>query len=376
MSDHAAESAAPAVNPGRRTVIPFGPQHPVLPEPLQLRLVLEDEKVVEALPALGYVHRGLEKLAEQKDFQQVAFIAERICGICSFQHAMGYCQGIESLMGIAVPDRARFLRVVWAELHRLHSHLLWFGLLADAFGFENLFMQSWRSREAVLDIMEATAGARIMLGACCVGGVRRDISPEGLDSVLRTCDGLRQDFDKVISPMLNDYSVRQRTVGVGVLSPQQAHDLGAVGPVAKACGIARDHRATGYAAYGELGVEPVVEQGGDSHARTRVRVRELYQCLDLIRRAVEALTKTPGGPIAAPVKGNPSGETVTRVEQPRGEVIYYIKANGTKNLERFRVRTPTFANIPPLLAMLPGCQLADVPVIVLSIDPCISCTER
>jgi len=325
MSDHAANPET-----SRRTVIPFGPQHPVLPEPIQLRLVLEDEKVVEALPALGYVHRGLEKLAEQKDFHQVAFIAERICGICSFQHAMGYCQGVETLMDLQVPDRARFLRVVWAELHRMHSHLLWFGLLADAFGFENLFMQAWRSREAVLDIMEATAGARIMLGTCCVGGVRRDIESGGLDGVLRVCDGLQQDFDKVVSPVLNDYSVKQRTVGVGVVTAQQAHDLGAVGPVAKACGLARDHRVTGYAAYGELEFLPITEQAGDCYARTQVRVRELYQGLALVRQAVAVLAKTPGGPIAAPVKGNPSGEVVSRLEQPRGEVAYFIKGSGTK----------------------------------------------
>jgi len=372
MSDH--PTSDPAV--GRRTVIPFGPQHPVLPEPIQLRLVLEDEKVVEALPALGYVHRGLEKLAEQKDFNQVAFIAERICGICSFQHAMGYCQGIETLMSIHVPDRARYLRVVWAELHRLHSHLLWFGLFADAFGFENLFMQSWRSREAVLDVMEATAGGRIMLGTCCVGGVRRDIESAGLDGVRRVCDGLRQDFDTMISPMMGDYSVRQRTVGIGVITAGQAHELGAVGPTAKACGLARDHRVTGYAAYGELDFTPIVEQSGDCHARAMVRVREMYQCLALIEQSVAALEKIPGSPIAAPVKDNPSGEYVSRLEQPRGEVTYFIKGNGTKNLERLRVRTPTFANIPALLAMLPGNQLADVPVIVLSIDPCISCTER
>jgi len=374
MSETAANN--PTAPAGRRTVIPFGPQHPVLPEPIQLRLVLEDEKVVEALPALGYVHRGLEKLAEKKDFQQVAFIAERICGICSFQHAMGYCQGIETLLGLAVPDRARYLRVVWAELHRLHSHLLWFGLFADAFGFENLYMQSWRSRESVLDIMEATSGGRIMLGTCCVGGVRRDISPEGLDSVLRVCDGLEKDFDSMITPMMHDYSVRQRTVGIGVISARQAHELGAVGPTARACGLARDHRVTGYAAYGELDFSPIAEQAGDCHARAMVRVRELYQGLSLIRQSVKALGKTTGQPIATPVKGNPDGETVSRLEQPRGEVTYFVKGNGTKNLERLRVRTPTFANIPPLLAMLPGNQLADVPVIVLSIDPCISCTER
>jgi NADH:ubiquinone oxidoreductase subunit D len=130
---------------------------------------------------------------------------------------------------------------------------------------------------------------------------------------------------------------------------------------------------TGYAAYGELDVKPVIETAGDCYARTLVRCRELNQSIDLIRRAI---CRMPAGPISTPVKGNPTGEVVARIEQPRGELIFFIRGNGTKNLERFRARTPTFANLAPLLHMLQGCQLADVPVIVLCIDPCISCTER
>ena len=143
------------------TIVPFGPQHPVLPEPIQLRLALDDERVVSVLPVVGYVHRGLEKLAEQKDFVQDTFLIERVCGICSFIHSMTYCMGIEEMMEITVPERANYLRVVWAELHRMHSHLLALGLLADAFGFENLFMQLWRTRERIMDAMEYTTGARV-----------------------------------------------------------------------------------------------------------------------------------------------------------------------------------------------------------------------
>lgn len=357
----------------RRNTIPFGPQHPVLPEPLQLRLVMEDEKVVEALPAIGYCHRGIEKLAEKKDYVQDVYLIERICGICSFQHSQNYCQGIEALMGVTVPDRARYLRVVWAELHRIHSHLLILGLLADSFGFENLFMQLWRVREHVLDILEKTTGARIMLTTCALGGVRRDIDPGLQGDVLRMVDGIERDLADLLPVLVDDYSVKHRMVGVGVLSKEKAHELGAVGPVARASGIAYDFRETGYAAYGELDFAPVVETAGDCHARTKVRVRELGASIALVRQAIGRM---PAGPISVPVKGNPTGEIAARLEQPRGELIFYIKGNGTKNLERFRARTPTFANMAPLLTMLPGCQLADVPVIVLSIDPCISCTER
>lgn len=357
----------------RPTLIPFGPQHPVLPEPIQLRLILEDEKVVEALPAIGYCHRGIEKIAEKKDYIQNVYLIERICGICSFMHSLTYCQGIEALMNVAVPDRARYLRVIWAELHRIHSHLLILGLLADSFGFENLFMQLWRTREHVLDIMEKTAGNRVLLTTCCIGGVRRDIPPDLLKEVRATVDLVEKELEEILPALMDDYSVEKRLSGIGVLPRDKAYELGGVGPVARGSGVVMDFRTTGYAAYGELGVEPVTETDGDCRARTRVRVRELAASADLVRRAIDTI---PAGPVSVPVKGNPTGEIISRMEQPRGELIYYIKANGTKNLDRFRARTPTFANLAPLLHMLGGCQLADVPVIILSIDPCISCTER
>jgi ech hydrogenase subunit E len=167
----------------QRTIVPFGPQHPVLPEPIHLDLVLEDEKVVEALPSIGFIHRGLERLAETKDFNEMTYVAERICGICSFIHGQGYCQAVEDLMKIQAPERALYLRSIWGEMSRIHSHLLWLGLAADAFGFESLFMHSWRVREAILDIVEETTGGRVIFGSCKVGGVRRNIDNETLKSI-------------------------------------------------------------------------------------------------------------------------------------------------------------------------------------------------
>ncbi|MDD5132509.1 MAG: nickel-dependent hydrogenase large subunit, partial [bacterium] len=158
---------------GKRSIIPFGPQHPVLPEPVHLDLVLEDEKVVEAIPSIGFIHRGLEKLIEKRDFVDFVYVAERICGICSFIHGMTYCQAVEEVMQIPVPPRALYLRTIWSELSRIHSHLLWLGLMADAFGFESLFMASWRTRERILDIIEETTGGRVIFGSAKVGGTRR-----------------------------------------------------------------------------------------------------------------------------------------------------------------------------------------------------------
>jgi len=357
-----------------RTVIPFGPQHPVLPEPVHLKLELEDETVVGVMPVLGYVHRGIEKAAELNSFRQNVFLCERICGICSFTHALNYCEGIETLMGITVPPRARFLRLFWSELSRTHSHLLWLGLLADALGFESLFMQLWRAREMVMDLQEMTEGHRVIQSACSIGGVRRDMDKEMVREADRKLVTLKETLDNTAAPaLLHDSSIKRRAVGKGMLSKEQAEILGAVGPTARGSGVAIDNRQLGYAAYKEVGFEPIVETAGDSYARTLVRARETYQCIELMRKA---LSMMPEGEVLVRVDGYPEGETVFKTEQPRGELIYYFKGNGTNHLERLRIRTPTFANIPTLLVMLPGCEMADVPVVTLSIDPCISCTER
>lgn len=357
-----------------KSTIPFGPQHPVLPEPIHLKLVIEDEKVVEAYPAFGFVHRGLEMLAQKKDINQMVYVVERVCGICSAMHGQAYCQGIESLLNIEVPERAKYLRVIWAELHRIHSHLLWLGLMADAFGFENLFMLTWKIREKIMDILEATSGNRVIISVNVIGGVRKDINSEQAKWILSELSQIEKDLKEVNDIVKNNYSIKERTVGVGVLSKEDAFELGATGPMAKGSGLNIDLRTTGYAAYGELDFEPVVETGGDTYARNLVRMREIFQSIDLVR---QALNKMPDGELAVKVKGNlPAGEVISRVEQSRGEVFYYIKSNGGKFLDRLRIRTPTFANMAPLLKVLPGSSLADVPVLVLTIDPCISCTER
>lgn len=356
-----------------RIAAPFGPQHPVLPEPLQLNITYEDEKVVNVAPAIGYIHRGIEKAGELNDYPQNVFLVERVCGICSFMHAMIYCEAIEEIMKAEIPPRAKYLRVFYSEISRAHSHLLWLGLLADAFGFESLFMKYWAIREKIVDLMEMTGGHRVILSACAIGGIRRDLTPELIRKSEDILLEVKKELDMITPVLLKDYTVKKRTVGAGVLSREQVIALGAVGPTLRGSGVAEDIRMNGYEVYRELGFEPVIETDGDSYSRAVVRVREVYQSLEL---ALEALHRLPEGEALIKVKGNPDGETVRRIEQPRGELFYYVKGNGTKNLERLRIRTPTFANIPALLAMLPGCQMADVPVITLSIDPCISCTER
>jgi ech hydrogenase subunit E len=224
-----------------------------------------------------------------------------------------------------------------------------------------------------MDVMEMTAGHRVIQSSCIIGGVRRDVNQELAGNVTKLLEEFRRQWRSIKPVFVNDYTIKARTVGKGILPKEQAMALGAVGPTARGSGVPYDARLTGYAAYRELGFEPVTHNGCDSYARLVVRVREVDQSLELVGKALERL---PEGEIAVKVKGSPEGEAMTRVEQPRGELFYYARGNGTAQLERLKIRTPTFANIPTLLVMIPGSELADVPVIALSIDPCIACTER
>ena len=361
---------------GRATIIPFGPQHPVLPEPLHLDLVVEDETVIEAIPQIGFVHRGLEKLVETRDYNQFIYVAERICGICAFGHSLGYAETVERLMGVEVPRRAQYLRVIWHELSRIHSHVLWLGLAADAFGFESLFMHCWRLRERVLDIFEKTTGGRVILSVVKVGGVVRDIDDAMLAEIKRTLEGIKGDYRRIMDTFLKDSSVKNRTVGVGYISHEDALAMSMVGPFGRASNVNYDVRQLGIGGYAELSdFQPVLDGGGDCYARAKVRAQEVLQSIAIIE---EMMARIPAGDIAAPVKGSPAegAEAANVLEQPRGECYYYARGNGTKYLERMRMRTPTSQNLAGMTTALAGCDLADVNMIILTIDPCISCTER
>ena len=362
----------------KRTLMPMGPQHPVLPEPLVLDLILEDERVVDAVPTIGYIHRGLEAMVERIEYTEMGFVVERICGICSFMHGMGYAVALEGIMGVEVPERARWLRLVWAEIARIQSHLLWLGLGADAFGFENLFMQCWRMREEVLDIFEQTTGGRIIHSVNRIGGVRRDISDAELRGIVSRLEGMGHDFKATAQVFRTDPSIRHRLGGVGVLPAADALHLGAVGPMARASGIALGHAPRS----GEYLLRAARLRADHRDRRRLPRPRASSACARSSSRSGWSASWSSGCPRATDSRSTPrsgacpQGEAFVRLEQPRGEVVYYVRANGTKFLERFRARTPTFANIPSMIHLVRGCDLADVPNIILTIDPCISCTER
>jgi len=355
--------------------IPIGPQHPALKEPISLRMTVEGEVITDVDIRLGYNHRGMEKLAEEKTWIQNIYLVERICGICSHSHATCYVQGVEKLMDITPPKRGLYIRYLVSELERVHSHLLWLGVAGHEAGFDSFFMYTWRDREIVMDLLEMISGNRVHYAINTLGGVRRDIDEGQKAKILKGVATLRKRSEYYFYIGANEPTFVARIAGVGYLSKESAIALCAVGPTARASGWARDVRKEDpFAVYGELDFELATADSCDVLGRVVVRVKELLESYKLIEQMVKGL---PAGDIAvkAPRKAKP-GEVVSRYEAPRGENIHYIKANGTDKPERLKVRAPTLANYPATVEMLRKGFIADIPLIFAAIDPCICCAER
>lgn len=354
--------------------IPIGPYHAALEEPYKIEVDCEGETVVGSELKVGFNFRGIEWLAERKNITQAIALLERVCGICSNVHSMSFCMVLESIGDIAVPARGQYIRMIMAELERLHSHLLWAGVAAELIGFETLFMQIFRLREAVMDALESISGNRVNYSMNRIGGVNRDLDDPG--KVLRVARDISAVVRGQLIPLLTtDQSVIARCSDVGVLTRQAAIVYGAVGPVARASGLDIDlRRDQPYLAYDKVEFNVPVETSGDVLARVVVRALEMVESSRIIEQALELM---PAGPIhAGEIYAVPAGEAVSRIEAPRGEVFYLGVSNGSDTLARIKVRTPSFANIAAVQAMVLGNTLADVPLIQAAVDPCYSCTDR
>jgi Ni,Fe-hydrogenase III large subunit len=354
--------------------IPIGPYHPALEEPYKIEVTCEGETVREATLHIGFNFRGVEWLAERRNYVQNIALLERICGICSGVHTLTFCLAVERLAGLAVPERAQYIRVIMAELERLHSHLLWAGIAAEVIGFQTLFMTCFALRERVMDVLEVISGNRVNYAMNCIGGVNRDIA--GPERILAAVQAIETEVSRTLIPIFTlDRTVRARCAGVGVLTRAQAVAWGVVGPMARASGLAQDmRRVVPYAAYDRLAFETPVETSGDVLARVVVRALEIVESCHLI---VQALRQMPPGPLKGPdFVEVPPGEVVARIEAPRGEVFYCVVSDGSDTPLRVKVRTPSFVNMPPVRLLVQGASLADVPLIQASIDPCYSCTDR
>ncbi|MBN1873539.1 MAG: nickel-dependent hydrogenase large subunit [Anaerolineae bacterium] len=358
-----------------RMTIPIGPQHPLLKEPLSFKLEVEGERVVESTMRLGYVHRGIERLAQERTYVQNVHLIERVCGICSHIHSTTYCQGVESLLGLTVPPRGLYLRALLCELERIHSHLLWLGVLAKNMGFETIFMYAWRDREIVLDVMEDLSGGRVSHAVNIIGGVRVDLDDEHCKVILQQLDALDTQIHQLLGVVEHERSFKARTQNVGLLSQEQVWRYCTVGPVARASGVDIDlRRDIPRPPYTELGFNVITHHAGDVWARTLVRMLEAVESSRLCR---QILLQLPDGPVTARAKRRvPPGEVVSRSEAPRGEVIYYIRSDGSDKPARLKIRTPTLTTLITLPDQLRGVNMADVSVVLSGVDLCIACGDR
>ncbi|MFQ6075379.1 MAG: NADH-quinone oxidoreductase subunit C [Candidatus Bathyarchaeia archaeon] len=370
-----------AVRPedAKATLIPIGPYHPLLIEGIYFRIKVRGEEIVDADLKPGFVHRGIMRLSENRDYWRNIYLFERVCGICSHTHTTAYCNTVELLGEIDLPDRARYIRTLVAELERIHSHLLWLGVAGHLIGFHTLFMLAWRDREHVQDILEIISGNRCAYAMNNIGGVRRDVPKEMIPKIEKKLDILEDATKKFIDIVCDQPVVQARLQGVGVLKTSTAKETGAVGPTARGSNWKIDVRQSDpYAAYGSEYTSwyVIVESGGDVWARTLVRLKELLVAINICRQCLDAL-RAVGGSIQAEVSEFEAGaEALGKSEAPRGELLYYIKSNGTNIPQTVRIRTPSYRNNACLPYMLKGYEIADAPIIIGSIDPCISCTDR
>ncbi|MBE7560423.1 nickel-dependent hydrogenase large subunit [bacterium] len=357
-----------------RTVLPIGPFHPLQEEAEFFQLYVDGETVVDMDVRISYNHRGIEDISTRRTFDQVPYLVERVCGICSASHPLAYIQAVEELAGITPPERSLYLRTIVNELERLHSHLLWVGLAGHFLGYNTVFMWAWKYREPVLDLLEATTGSRINYANAKIGGSRRDIPNELAPRILSVLSELEGKLEMLTGAVLDDYVLHLRTKGVGVLSREDARDYCVTGPTARASGIAIDvRRDDPYAAYDRIEWNVISAAEGDVFAKAKVRLLECFESIKIIRQCARQL---PEGPIEVPVAAIPPGEAVGHVEAPRGETFHYVVSDGGPCPARHKVRAPSYVNIPSFKAACVGQPLADVTIALAAVDPCYSCTER
>jgi NADH-quinone oxidoreductase subunit D len=357
-----------------KVIVPIGPYHPLQEEPEFFRLYVDGEKVVDIDIVIGYMHRGIEELSEHKHFDQVTFLVERICGICSTSHPFAYVNAMEDLAKIEVPERALFIRTIIAEMERIHSHLLWLGLAGHFIGYNTVWMWAWRYREPILDMFEMITGNRNHYAMMKIGGVRRDIKDEDIPILKKALDELVPAVDLFKGAVTDDPVIKARLKGIGILTKQQAIDWCVVGPTARASGLNIDlRRDDPYGVYDRIDWNVIVEKDGDIFAKTTVRILELYESISIIR---QCLNKMPKGQIDANIKDLPPGEGIGRVEAPRGECFHYVRSDGTNRPIRHKIRAPSYMNVASNKVGAVGGTISDATITLAAVDPCYCCTER
>ena len=369
--------------------VPIGPVHVGLKEPITAWLDLEGERIVNATIRPGAIHRGIEFMARDRNPIQVIYLSERICGICSFAHVVTFLRAVEDAASVPVPPRAQYIRTLVLELERLHSHMLWAGVACYTIGFDSAFHLGMVLREKVMDVLEVLSGNRVNYGVATVGGVRWDVTPELAKTVKDMVRYYKREFSPFYDVVTADPIAKARLRHVGVLTYEEAIRYSAVGPTVRASGVRADLRESSpYEAYGDIPVKAIVPQDyydkayGDVFDRFLVRVHEVYQSLEIIEKV---MARMPEGDIMWEKNLNKvlahlkraEGTGFASIEAPRGDDTHVVHLQGgDENVTWWKVRAPTYANAVSWPLMFKDNELADAPLIINSIDPCISCMER
>ncbi|WP_318477757.1 hydrogenase large subunit [Photobacterium leiognathi] len=359
-------------------IVPVGPLHITSDEPGHFRLFVDGEDIVDADYRMFYVHRGMEKLAETRmGYHEVAQLTDRVCGICGFTHSVGYSNTIENALSVDVPFRAKMIRTVLLEVERLHSHLLNIGLSSHFVGFDSGFMQFFRVREKTMELAELLTGARKTYGMNLIGGVRRDFLKDQRLKGIAMVKEVRKTFSELVEVLLATPNIESRIAGVGILSKDIARDYSPVGPLIRASGFKRDVRIVhgqSLESYGSVPIELQSMENGDVQSRVMVRIREVFDSLNIVEYGLDHLP--PGAILTEGFNYVPNKFALGFTEAPRGENVHWSMTGDNQKLFRWRCRAATYANWPTLRYMLRGNTVADAPLIIGSLDPCYSCTDR
>jgi len=358
-------------------ILNMGPQHPSTHGVLRVILKLDGEKVIGTECVIGYLHRGVEKIAENRTYAMFNPYVDRMDYVAAVSNGLGYCLAVEKLINVEVPARAQFLRVIMTELNRLASHQVWLGTHALDIGAMTPLFYTFRDREEILKIFEKYCGARLTTHAFRIGGCQYEAYDGMEQEVLTFCDFLLPKIDEYEQLLTTNRIWVERTKGVGVISGADAIAMGLTGPPLRASGVKWDLRkAQPYSAYDQFDFEIPIGYNGDTYDRYLVRIAEMRQSVRIIRQAVERL---PQGPIMAKVSKMlkpPVGEVYVSIEAPKGELGYYIVSDGSLQPYRVRVRPPSFVNLQALDQMVKGQLVADVVAVIGTLDIVLGEVDR
>jgi len=347
----------------------MGPQHPMTHGLWNLRIKVDGETIVDAEPILGYLHRGVEKISEVREFQKVIVLTDRLCYVSSITWSHAYCLAVEELMGIEIPERAKYLRVISLEIQRIASHLMWLAAYGADIGLLTMLLYALRERELFLDLIEIMAGLRLNSNYMRVGGVRNDVPADFEKSCQKVITHFRKKLDDYQDMMENSKTFLMRTQDVGKLSKEDAINWGVTGPNLRGSGSNVDLRRTiPYEVYDQISWEPAVEKECDCYARSIVRMREMRESCNIV---LDALKKMPPGMCRMKPPRRAEGEAFRVTEDSRGEALFYVAGDGDDRPYRVKIRSPIFCTLGAVPQMMRGHKVADVVTIMGSIDICV-----